>query len=198
MRKLILVATALAFVSSTALAQDKVGGTAAPTAQNGDGMISLPFATVLEAAQDQSLFTRFVKGLAAHCSHRFRCVAFFNRGISICRPHGLVGCEVAAIMAFPSGPIFREEENDPRFCFIVCGADGAGGRRPCRRYGISDPRIRLPRRCPRPDRAKPSGTNSSGDQILESDALIGFSHRHSMPETCVSQSIGKNLRRVQT
>jgi len=38
MRKLILVATALAFVSSTALAQDKVGGTAAPTAQNGDGM----------------------------------------------------------------------------------------------------------------------------------------------------------------
>src|SRR6476469_9670979 len=94
-------------------------------------MISLHFATVLEASQDQSLFTRFVKGLAAHCSHRFRCVAFFNRGISICRPHGLVGCEVAAIMAFPSGPIFREEENDPRFCFIVCGADGAGGRRPC-------------------------------------------------------------------
>jgi len=38
MRKLILVATALAFVSSTALAPDKVGGTAAPTAQNGDGM----------------------------------------------------------------------------------------------------------------------------------------------------------------
>jgi hypothetical protein len=38
MRKLILVATALAFVSSTALAQDKAGGTAAPTAQSSDGM----------------------------------------------------------------------------------------------------------------------------------------------------------------
>ena len=23
-------------------------------------------------------------------------------------------------------PIFREEENDPGFCFVVCGADGAG------------------------------------------------------------------------
>src|SRR5215217_1410181 len=28
---------------------------------------------------DQPFFTRFVKGLAGHCCHRFRCVAFFNR-----------------------------------------------------------------------------------------------------------------------
>src|SRR6476659_9112969 len=27
--------------------------------------------------------------------------------------------------------IFREEENDPGFCFAVCGGDGAGGCRPC-------------------------------------------------------------------
>ena len=36
MRTLILAATALAFVSSTALAQDKAGGTTAPAAQSGD------------------------------------------------------------------------------------------------------------------------------------------------------------------
>ncbi|MEH2673044.1 hypothetical protein DXU07_27855 [Bradyrhizobium elkanii] len=36
MRTLILAATALAFVSSTALAQDKAGGSPAPTAQSGD------------------------------------------------------------------------------------------------------------------------------------------------------------------
>jgi len=38
MRRLILAATALAFVSSTAFAQtpDKAGGTAAPAAQSGD------------------------------------------------------------------------------------------------------------------------------------------------------------------
>ena len=36
MRTLILAATALAFVSSTALAQDKAGGTTAPAAQRGD------------------------------------------------------------------------------------------------------------------------------------------------------------------
>ncbi|MCP1913602.1 MULTISPECIES: hypothetical protein [Bradyrhizobium] len=36
MRTLILAATALAFVSSTALAQDKAGGSPAPAAQSGD------------------------------------------------------------------------------------------------------------------------------------------------------------------
>ncbi|MGY4572811.1 hypothetical protein [Bradyrhizobium sp. USDA 3256] len=36
MRTLILAATALAFVSSTALAQDKAGGSPAPLAQSGD------------------------------------------------------------------------------------------------------------------------------------------------------------------
>ena len=36
MRTLILAATALAFVSSTALAQDKAGGTTAPAPQSGD------------------------------------------------------------------------------------------------------------------------------------------------------------------
>jgi hypothetical protein len=43
-------------------------------------MALLPFAIVLKADPDQSFFTRFVKGLAAQCSHRLRCVAFFNRG----------------------------------------------------------------------------------------------------------------------
>ena len=38
MRTLILAATALAFVSSTALAQDKAGGSPAPAAQSGDTM----------------------------------------------------------------------------------------------------------------------------------------------------------------
>jgi pentapeptide MXKDX repeat protein len=40
MRKLILAATALAFVSSTALAQstDKAGGSTGPAAQSGDNM----------------------------------------------------------------------------------------------------------------------------------------------------------------
>jgi hypothetical protein len=42
-------------------------------------IVSPPFAIVLKTAQDQSFFARFVKGLAAQCSHRFRCVAFFNR-----------------------------------------------------------------------------------------------------------------------
>ncbi|MCC8978296.1 hypothetical protein [Bradyrhizobium acaciae] len=36
MRTLILAATALAFVSSAALAQDKAGGSSAPAAQSGD------------------------------------------------------------------------------------------------------------------------------------------------------------------
>ncbi|NEU97554.1 hypothetical protein [Bradyrhizobium uaiense] len=36
MRTLILAATALAFISSTALAQDKAGGSPAPAAQSGD------------------------------------------------------------------------------------------------------------------------------------------------------------------
>lgn len=36
MRTLILAVTALAFVSSAALAQDKAGGTTAPAAQSGD------------------------------------------------------------------------------------------------------------------------------------------------------------------
>lgn len=36
MRTLILAATALAFVSSAALAQDKAGGSPAPAAQSGD------------------------------------------------------------------------------------------------------------------------------------------------------------------
>jgi hypothetical protein len=36
MRTLILAATALAFVSSTALAQDKAGSSPAPAAQSGD------------------------------------------------------------------------------------------------------------------------------------------------------------------
>lgn len=36
MRTLILAATALAFVSSAALAQDKAGGSPAPVAQSGD------------------------------------------------------------------------------------------------------------------------------------------------------------------
>ena len=36
MRTLILAATALAFVSSTALAQDKAAGSPAPAAQSGD------------------------------------------------------------------------------------------------------------------------------------------------------------------
>jgi hypothetical protein len=44
-------------------------------------MVSLPFAIVLKAGQDQSFFTRFVKGLAAQCSHRVRRVAFFNRSV---------------------------------------------------------------------------------------------------------------------
>src|SRR5205823_7368490 len=61
--------------------------------------MAAPFAIVLKAVQDQSLFTRFVKGLAAHCSHRFRRVAFFNRGVRKWRPHGLVACETAAIVA---------------------------------------------------------------------------------------------------
>jgi hypothetical protein len=57
------------------------------------------------------LFTRFVKGLAEHCSHRLRRVAFFNRAIRKCRPHGLVACEIAAIMAcLIVYLIFREEE----------------------------------------------------------------------------------------
>jgi hypothetical protein len=38
MRTLILAATALAFVSSAALAQDKAGGSPAPAAQSGDTM----------------------------------------------------------------------------------------------------------------------------------------------------------------
>ncbi|WP_407150917.1 hypothetical protein [Bradyrhizobium sp. ORS 86] len=38
MRTLILAATALAFLSSTALAQDKTGGSPAPAAQSGDTM----------------------------------------------------------------------------------------------------------------------------------------------------------------
>jgi hypothetical protein len=41
-------------------------------------MVSLPFAILPYAADDQPLFTRFVKGLAAQCSHRFRRVAFFG------------------------------------------------------------------------------------------------------------------------
>ena len=36
MRTLILAATALAFVSTAALAQDKAGGSPAPAAQSGD------------------------------------------------------------------------------------------------------------------------------------------------------------------
>src|SRR5213078_2506071 len=32
-------------------------------------MVSLPFVFVLRAGQDQTLFPRFVKGLAAQCSH---------------------------------------------------------------------------------------------------------------------------------
>ncbi|MBR0697662.1 hypothetical protein [Bradyrhizobium lablabi] len=38
MRTLILAATALAFLSSTALAQDKAGGMAAPAAKSDDAM----------------------------------------------------------------------------------------------------------------------------------------------------------------
>jgi hypothetical protein len=38
MRKLIIVTTALAFLSSTALAQDKAGGTTAPAAPSSDTM----------------------------------------------------------------------------------------------------------------------------------------------------------------
>jgi uncharacterized protein YdeI (BOF family) len=38
MRKMIIAATALAFLSSTAFAQDKAGSTTAPAAQSGDTM----------------------------------------------------------------------------------------------------------------------------------------------------------------
>jgi hypothetical protein len=44
-------------------------------------MVSLPNAIVLKAGQDQTLFPRFVKGLAAQCSHRLGHVAFFNRSV---------------------------------------------------------------------------------------------------------------------
>jgi hypothetical protein len=44
-------------------------------------MLSLPFAIVLQAGDDQSFFTRFVKGLAAQCSHRLGHVAFLNRWV---------------------------------------------------------------------------------------------------------------------
>jgi hypothetical protein len=40
-----------------------------------------PLRDCSKADPDQSFFTRFVKGLAAQCSHRLRCVAFFNRGV---------------------------------------------------------------------------------------------------------------------
>jgi hypothetical protein len=45
-------------------------------------MGSLPFVIFFKkSGQDQPLFTRFVKGLGEHCSHRPRRVAFFNRAI---------------------------------------------------------------------------------------------------------------------
>jgi len=57
------------------------------------------------------LFIRFVKGLAEHCCHRFRRVAFFNRGIRKCRAHRLVACEIVAIVAcLVTHRFFREEE----------------------------------------------------------------------------------------
>jgi hypothetical protein len=62
-------------------------------------MVSLPSALLCKAGEDQPFFARFVKGLAAHCSYRLRPVAFFNRRIRNCRTHGLVACEIAAIMA---------------------------------------------------------------------------------------------------
>jgi hypothetical protein len=62
-------------------------------------MLSLPFAIVLQVADDQSFFTRFVKGLPAQCSHRLGHVAFLNRTDRKWRGHGLVGCEITAIVA---------------------------------------------------------------------------------------------------
>jgi hypothetical protein len=44
-------------------------------------MISFPFASFLSAADDQSLFARFVKGLAEQGSHGLEHVAFFNRRV---------------------------------------------------------------------------------------------------------------------
>jgi hypothetical protein len=42
-------------------------------------MLQLSFTIILQAADDQSFFARFVKGLPAQCSHRLGHVAFLNR-----------------------------------------------------------------------------------------------------------------------
>jgi hypothetical protein len=44
-------------------------------------MAFFPLRFVFAAADDQTLFTRFVKGLAEQGSHRVGHVAFFNRGV---------------------------------------------------------------------------------------------------------------------
>jgi hypothetical protein len=44
-------------------------------------MVSFPFASFPRAADDQSLFSRFVKGLAEQGSHGVEHVAFFNRRV---------------------------------------------------------------------------------------------------------------------
>jgi hypothetical protein len=67
-------------------------------------MVSLPSALFFKSSEDQPFFARFVKGLAAQCSHGLRgvglrSVAFFNRAVRKWRTHGLFACETAAIMA---------------------------------------------------------------------------------------------------
>jgi hypothetical protein len=63
-------------------------------------MASFPFALhFIGAADDQSLFVRFVKGLAAQCSHRLGHGAFLTAAFENGCGHGLVACTIAAIMA---------------------------------------------------------------------------------------------------
>src|SRR3954451_15145456 len=62
-----------------------------------------PNAIVLKACQDQTLFPRFVKGLAAQCSHDvlLACdvLPFLTGGFENGRGHGLFACEIATSVA---------------------------------------------------------------------------------------------------
>src|SRR3954465_15795936 len=79
--------------------------TSTPPATNVRTRLSAPFIvpplsfSLFGFQPDQPLFSRFVKGLAGHCSHRAGHVVFFNRRGRKCRSHGLVACAIVPVMA---------------------------------------------------------------------------------------------------
>ena len=59
-------------------------------------------APVRDCSQDGSrsiIVHPFRQRFSRQCSHRLRCVAFFNRRVRKWRAHGLFACEIAAVMA---------------------------------------------------------------------------------------------------